>query len=110
MPKPSSNDYKVLNDGTIELIGGPYAGICYRYGGVNFYPDYMAESLSVAFECFIVDGGAPEDLGEFNDYVGDILMELVDAQLKEGTLIYRSTGEGELDALRVENHIHPSLL
>lgn len=104
--------YRIHDEETVELLDGPYAGTKYRYGGVRFDPDYAADHMTVSFECYIIEEPVEiEDLEKFHNYIGDILMELIDDQMKAGTLVYRSDVKtGVPSALRDEDHFHPSLL
>lgn len=89
-------EYEVIEDEKIRLVEGPYKGVTYQYGGVQFNPDYLADTLTLAFDLTIIEGEQPKDKKEFHIYVGDILMELIEESRKNKTTIYRSDPqEGE---------------
>ena len=76
----------------IKLISGPYASIVYKYGNVGFAPESekVGDKLPMKFD-YTVDKNPNNlillDNKEFIDYIGDILIELLDEQVKNGTAI-----------------------
>ena len=77
----------------IKLTEGKYEGIIYKYGKVGVHPEAEEDDkgrLPLAFDYTIVKN--PNDLDildnqAFIDYIGDILIELLDEQLKNGQAI-----------------------
>ena len=77
----------------IKLTEGQYEGIIYKYGKVGIPPKATEDTegrLPLTFDYTVVKN--PKDLDildnqEFIDYIGDILVELLDEQLKNGTAI-----------------------
>ena len=77
----------------IKLTEGQFADVIYKYGKVGIPPkvEENAEGkLPLTFDYTIVKN--PRDLDlldnqDFIDYIGDILVELLDEQLKNGTAI-----------------------
>ena len=77
----------------IKLTEGQYEGIIYKYGKVGIPPKVKEDAegkLPLTFDYTVVKN--PKDLDildnqEFIDYIGDILVELLDEQLKNGQAI-----------------------
>ena len=90
-------DYRIVNDEVVQLVEGPYSGITYRYGGVKLTPDYGTDTLKLKFDYEVVSGNLPEGVGEFHNYIGDILQELIVEQLGAHQVVYAG-GEGEIDS------------
>jgi len=72
----------------IKLISGPYASIVLKYGNVGFRP--VSEktpdgALPMVFDYTVIENkiGADTDSQEFINHIGDILVVLLDEQLKE---------------------------
>ena len=67
---------------------GKYKDIIYKYGNVGFKPVEDDEKMSVIFDYNIVRN--PNDIDvdteEFINYIGDILIDLVEEQLATGKL------------------------
>ncbi len=81
--------YKVVDEDTIHLLRGPYAGIVYKYGGVRLEPDSVNDKLIIHFTYEIVSGH-PRNATKFHRYIGDLLTQLIDDRLKNGNMIFRS--------------------
>ena len=77
----------------IKLTEGKFKDVIYHYGRVAFAPESEAQpdgKLPMKFD-YTVDKN-PNDLdlldnSEFIDYIGDILLELLEEKLKDGTAI-----------------------
>ena len=77
----------------IKLTEGQYEGIIYKYGKVGIPPKVKEDDegrLPLTFDYTVVKN--PKDLDildnqEFINYIGDILVELLDEQLKNGQAI-----------------------
>tara|TARA_B100001113_G_C20891691_1_gene527223 strand:+ start:248 stop:589 length:342 start_codon:yes stop_codon:yes gene_type:complete len=71
----------------LKLISGPYASIVYKYGNVGFRPESEAVNgqLPMVFDYTVIENkvNADTDSQEFIDHIGDILVVLLDEQLKE---------------------------
>ena len=69
------------------MISGPYSGIAYKYGNVGFAPESEAvdEQLPMKFDYTVIENKiqADTDSQEFIDHIGDILVVLLDENLKE---------------------------
>ena len=76
---------------SIKLTEGKFKDIIYHYGKVSFAPEENADGkLPMKFD-YTVDKN-PNDIDlldnqEFIDYIGDILIELLDEKVKDGTAI-----------------------
>lgn len=76
--------YEVVDDEWIKLNDGPYVGIVYRYGRVQFIEE--GEFLRIKFEYELQDGTRKDD--EFTNYIGPILVELIDKGLMKNSIVY----------------------
>lgn len=75
----------------IKLIEDKYIGIVYKYGNVGFAKEPTPEGkLPMKFDYTVFKN--PENIDtntqEFIDYIGDILIELLEKQLNEGKVTY----------------------
>ena len=76
---------------SIKITEGKFKDIIYHYGKVSFAPEENADGkLPMKFD-YTVDKN-PKDIDlldnqEFIDYIGDILIELLDEKVKDGTAI-----------------------
>ena len=75
---------------SIKLTEGKFKDVIYHYGNVSFAPEENTEGkLPMKFD-YVIDK-KPDDLKldnqEFIDYIGDILLELLEEKLKDGTAI-----------------------
>ena len=73
---------------------GFYQGVVYRYGKVTPIEDKKEDRLRLEFDWQILDsnGLAKEHFNEdFFNLIGDILYDIMDKQLKDGTLQYVNT-------------------
>ena len=71
----------------IKLISGPYASIVYKYGNVGFAPESekVGDKLPMKFDYTVIENRimADTDSQEFINHIGDILVVLLDDNLKE---------------------------
>ena len=95
-PTDKTNRYVFAQKGnadysSIKLTEGKFKDIIYHYGKVSFAPKEDANGkLPMKFD-YTVDKN-PNDIDlldnqEFIDYIGDILIELLDKKVKDGTAI-----------------------
>ena len=73
---------------------GFYQGVVYRYGKVTPIENKKEDRLRLEFDWQILDsnGLAKEHFNEdFFNLIGDILYDIMDKQLKDGTLQYVNT-------------------
>ena len=72
----------------IKLIEDKYKDIIYKYGNVGFKPVEDDEKMSVIFDYNILrnPNDVDVDTEEFINYIGDILIDLVEEQLATGKL------------------------
>jgi len=82
------------NWASICLTGGRYSGIIYQYGKVSLAIEENTKGdLPLSFEYSIIDDfGIPEGElhDDFRDLLGDILVDIMDDQLKEDNFEYVS--------------------
>jgi len=78
---------------SIKLTEGKFKDVIYHYGRVAFAPESEAQpdgKLPMKFD-YTVDSNPRNllllDNKEFIDYIGDILLELLEEKLKDGTAI-----------------------
>ena len=71
----------------LKLISGPFASIVYKYGNVGFRPESEAVdgALPMVFDYTIIENRieADTDSQEFINHIGDILVVLLEEQMKE---------------------------
>ena len=71
----------------LKLISGPFASIVYKYGNVGFAPESEAVdgALPMRFDYTVIENKIEADIDsqEFIDHIGDILVVLLDEQLKQ---------------------------
>jgi len=71
----------------LKLISGPFASIVYKYGNVGFAPESEAVdgALPMRFDYTVIENGieADTDSQEFINHIGDILVILLEEQMKE---------------------------
>ena len=95
-PTDKTNRYVFAQKGnadysSIKLTEGKFKDVIYHYGKVSFAPEENADGkLPMKFD-YTVDKN-PNDIDlldnqEFIDYIGDILLELLEEKLKDGTAI-----------------------
>ena len=73
----------------LKLISGPFASIVYHYGNVGFRPESEKTpegALPMVFDYTIIENKveADTDSQEFINHIGDILVVLLDEELKDG--------------------------
>jgi len=72
----------------VKLLEDEYKGIIYKYGNVKF-EDVNNDGqvpLQFTYDVFVNPDKKDVDCQDFKNYIGDILVELVDEKLKDGTL------------------------
>ena len=71
----------------LKLINGPFASIVYKYGNVGFAPESEAINgqLPMRFDYTVIENKieADTDSQEFINHIGDILVVLLEEQMKE---------------------------
>ena len=71
----------------LKLISGPFASIVYKYGNVGFRPESEAVNgaLPMVFDYTVIENKieADTDSQEFIDHIGDVLVVLLEEQMKE---------------------------
>ena len=76
----------------IKLIDDKYLNVIYKYGKVGFASEENADGkLPMKFDYDILRNPENKDVDsqEFIDYIGDILVEILDEQVKNGTTIFK---------------------
>ena len=93
-PTDKTNRYVFAQKGnadysSIKLTEGKFKDVIYHYGKVSFAPEENADGkLPMKFDYTIDKNPNDVDLldnQEFIDYIGDILIELLDEKVKDGT-------------------------
>lgn len=80
---------KFSNLDAIKLLEYPYENVIFSYGKVSLEPDEANDKLILQFEYDIhdyADKGFDESI--FENYIGDLLKELIQEGVKENTLTY----------------------
>jgi len=77
----------------LKLTSKEYDGIIYKYGKVGFGKEENPDgTLPMIFDYDILKNPNNIDLGDekkFVDHIGDILLELMEKQIKDGTAIIK---------------------
>ena len=76
----------------IKLKAGKYRGVIYHYGKLGFAKDENPDgTLPMKFDFVVKVNPTDEvlnvDNNEFVEYIGDILIEILETQLKDGTAV-----------------------
>ena len=74
----------------IKLVEGKYEGVIYKYNQVKFAPKENEQGqipLKFTYDIFQNPEKVDVESQDFRYYIGDILVELVEQQLENGTLI-----------------------
>ena len=93
-PTDKTNRYVFAQKGnadysSIKLTEGKFKDVIYHYGKVSFAPEENPDGkLPMKFD-YVIDKN-PNDVDfldnqEFIDYIGDILIELLEQKVKDGT-------------------------
>jgi hypothetical protein len=78
---------KKTNVEAIKLLEHPYEGIIYSYGKVKFVEE--GDNLRIKFEYDIIeDADSIYDTKEFEQYIGDILQELIHLGIEKNNITY----------------------
>jgi hypothetical protein len=75
----------------VKILDGQYEGIIYKYNKVAFETEKLdSGDIPLRFTYDIMTNPNKEDIlsADFRNYIGDILVEIVDQQLKEGKAEY----------------------
>jgi len=71
----------------LKLINGPFASIVYKYGNVGFRPESEAVdgALPMVFDYTVIENNiqADTDSQEFINHISDVLVVLLEEQMKE---------------------------
>ena len=73
----------------IKILEGDFEGVIYKYNHVKFAPKPNEEDkIPLKFDYDVMNNPNKSSVEseEFKQYIGDILIECVEQQLKEGTL------------------------
>jgi len=76
----------------IKLTEEKYKGVIFKYGDVGFAKDEKPDGkLPMRFKYDIVMNPYDKDIStqEFTDYIGDILIELLEKQLTDGKVEFK---------------------
>ena len=75
----------------IKLLQGKYKGIIYKYGKVGFAKEENPDgTLPMKFDYDIIFNPHETNIDkqDFIDYIGDILIEIMENQVNNGTAIF----------------------
>jgi len=75
----------------IKIVEGKFENVIYKYGKVVFAKDENPDgTLPMKFDYDILSNPNKADIDskEFIDYIGDILMEQLEKQIKDGTVVF----------------------
>lgn len=74
----------------VKLTEEPYAGIIYSYGKVSFDVDEQNDKLKINFDYEVHDMNSKviTDPKPFEEYIGNILQELVHLGIRDNSITY----------------------
>ena len=75
----------------IKIVDGKFENVIYKYGKVGFAKDENPDgTLPMKFDYDIVSNPNKADIDskDFVDFIGDILMEQLEKQIKDGTVVF----------------------
>jgi len=75
----------------IKLLEGKFEGVIYKYDKVAFEPKPLDSGdipLRFTYDIMVNPNKADVESLDFKNYIGDILIEVVEQQLKEGSLTF----------------------
>ena len=78
--------YRTIDNQWIELLDGQYKGSVYQYGKVDLIEE--GETLRLKFEYFMKPQYNDPGTQAFKNYLGDILVELIEAGLQTNSMVY----------------------
>jgi hypothetical protein len=70
----------------LKLISGPYEGIIFSYGKVDF--NEQDDTCKMHFEYDVHENPMVYDQKEFENYLGDLLVFIIADQLQKNEIIY----------------------
>jgi len=79
--------YNIIDDQYVELIDGPFKGVVYQYGKVQLQVDQEKDVLNLNFN-YNIRTGQVYDTPAFQQFIGDILQELIRDGLMTNNIVY----------------------
>jgi hypothetical protein len=83
----------------IKLLEDPYSGIIFTYGKVSFEEDDANDHLKIKFDYDILydplDERKGSDPKQFEQYIGDLLQELLHEELAKNNVTYTGGVDNE---------------
>lgn len=86
-------------DGFVELIydDGPFQGVSWYYEGMKFADQENEDgSIQMSFDYTVTSNEQPSNPAEFEHSIGDVLIYILEEQVKKGEVVYHGEGEGEI--------------
>jgi len=80
------------NVSVIKIIKGEFEGVEYTYGSVAVEEDHEKKSASLNFQYTIIAGDVGSRTEAWRLLIGDILLSMLDDQIKDESVIYKGTG------------------
>lgn len=97
--------YQITEEATngqhhIRFTSGEFEGILFTLGEVNFHEDDDKDECVMSYRYDIIENPLETfDEDEFEQYVGDLLIEIIEDQLEKNELVYK----GGIDENRTSN-------
>ena len=85
--------------GKVEMIyeEGPWKDIAWTFYGMKFADKENDDgSIQMHYEYDITSELKPEDIPAFEASTGDVIIDILEQQMAKGEVIYRGTGDGEI--------------
>lgn len=82
----------------IELLDDPYKGVTFYYESMKFADEENEDGLlNMSFEYQITSNNAPKRLKDFEKYIGDLIIQILEEQMKKNEVIYKGGEGGQYD-------------
>ena len=75
----------------IKIVEGKFENVVYKYGKVGFAPNENPDGtlpMKFDYDIMVNPNKANVDSQEFIDFIGDILMEQLEKQVTDGTVVF----------------------
>ena len=75
----------------IKIVEGKFKDVVYKYGKVGFGKDESPDGtlpMKFDYDIMVNPNNVDLDTKEFIDFIGDILMEQLEKQIQDGTVVF----------------------
>ena len=78
----------------IELQDDPYNGVTFYYESMKFGDENDDGSVTMTFDYQITSNNPPKKLKEFEQYIGDLIIQILEEQIKHNEVVYKGGAGG----------------